>query len=193
MINTHNNEKSSKVDSGMVDHHDEIREAVRTAYLGNGGNLSKAARLHGVPERTARRWRAQDRESGLDWQGLTPEGKMGQAAGCLAGNRREVLVSALLEDYLGLHKEAVAAVKNGVVEPLERVDALSRLSQALDRTLRALGKASPELSRLAVAKWVLERQAEFIKTRHPEHLGVFVEILEPFGEELVRETSKQQQ
>lgn len=168
----------------------DLHCSVRLAYLGNGGNLTKAARACGVSESTARRWRAKDRTMGLDWNAGNPENRMGQAAGCLAGNRREILVSALLEDYLSLHQEAVAAVKSGVIEPLERVNALSRLSQALDRTLRALGKASPELSRLAVARWVLERQAEFVRLRFPEHLGMFVEMLEPFGEELVREMDK---
>ncbi|MBF0628902.1 MAG: DUF1804 family protein [Magnetococcales bacterium] len=168
--------------------------AVRRAYRANGGNLAKAAREFGLSERTVRRWRTQDRQKGISWEieerTITPEGRLGRAAGCLVGNRREMLVSGLLEDYLGLHQEAMAAIKNGVVEPLERVDALSRLSQSLDRTLRALGKASPELSRLAVARWVLERQAEFVRIHHPDHLAIFVEILEPFGEELVRETGK---
>ncbi|MBF0192873.1 MAG: DUF1804 family protein [Magnetococcales bacterium] len=165
-----------------------LRRAVRMAYRDNGGNLAKAAREHGVAEGTARRWRTVDRNQGTPWEVEPRTEPWDQAAGCLAGNRRERLVSALLEDYLGLHKEAMAAVKGGEVTPLERVEALSRLSQALDRTLRALGKASPELSRLAVARWVLERQAEFVRLRYPEHLGVLVEILEPFGAELVRET-----
>ncbi|MBF0270878.1 MAG: DUF1804 family protein [Magnetococcales bacterium] len=167
-----------------------MRHAVRMAYRDNGGNLAKAAREHGIAESTARRWRAGDREQGVDWEVNPSSGPWDQAAACLVGNRRERLVSALLEDYLGLHKEAVEAVKGGEVKPLERVEALSRLSQALDRTLRALGKASPELSRLAVARWVLERQAEFVRLRYPEHLGVLVEILEPFGAELVREMDK---
>lgn len=117
-------------------------------------------------------------------------GVLDQAAGCLVGNRRELLVGTLLEEYLGLHREAVAAVKSECFEPLQRVDALSRLSQALDRTLRALGKASPELSRLAVAKWVLERQADFVRQHFPERLELLVEILEPFGEELVQEMGR---
>ncbi|NGZ06361.1 MAG: DUF1804 family protein [Magnetococcales bacterium] len=118
------------------------------------------------------------------------ETRMEQVVGSLAGAQREQLVSHLLDLYLKLHREAVEAVAGSDLAPLARVDALSRLSQALDRTLRALSKASPELSRLAVAKWVLERQAAFIKTRFPCHLEAFVEILEPFGAELVRETSK---
>ncbi|MEO5346411.1 MAG: DUF1804 family protein [Magnetococcus sp. YQC-9] len=168
------------------------RERMRAAYQENGGNLAMAARRQGVAESTARRWLKQDRLAGVTWEAEKAHDNrmLDRAAGCLVGNRREQLVSALLEDYLDLHKEALAEVKSGVVKPLERVDALSRLSQALDRTLRALGKASPELSRLAIAKWVLERQAEFVKQHYPHHLAAFVEILEPFGDELVRESGR---
>lgn len=161
------------------------RARVRATFQESGGNLALAARQHGVAESTARRWRRMDQHQGVPWESRADGALLERAAGCLVGNRRERMVSAMLEEYLELHKEAVAAVKNGEVKPLERVDALSKLSQALDRTLRALGKASPELSRLAIAKWVLERQAEFVRLRHPDYLEMFVEILEPFGEELV--------
>ncbi|GAB0055726.1 hypothetical protein SIID45300_00021 [Candidatus Magnetaquicoccaceae bacterium FCR-1] len=161
------------------------RAQVRAAFLESGGNLALAARQHGVAESTARRWRRMDQQEGVPWESQPNGTLLDRAAGCLVGNRRERMVSAMLEEYLELHKEAVAAVKNGEVKPLDRVDALSKLSQALDRTLRALGKASPELSRLAIAKWVLERQAEFVRNHHPDWLEMFVEILEPFGEELV--------
>ena len=98
--------------------------------------------------------------------------------------KRETLALALLEDYLQVHQEAVAAIKADVSDPMARVDALSRLSQALDRTLRSLDKASPVTSRLEVAKRVLERQAAFVNDRFPDHLPAFLEVLEPFGQEL---------
>lgn len=103
--------------------------------------------------------------------------------------QRDALIATLLEDYLRIHLDAVAAVKNkpNGEDPVKQVELLARLSLALDRTLRALGKASPRLSRLAVAKEVLERQAEFIKQRFPQHLVVFIEILEPFAREFGRE------
>ncbi len=168
---------------------DTIRQAVQTSYQENGGNLTQAARAHGVSLTSARRWKQHDHATEHDWT-LSPPRMQKQRANTLAGHNRESLVDGLLEDYLQLHQDAVEAVKQQVDTPLQRVDALSRLSQALDRTLRALDKASPELSRLHIANWVLERQAEFVKTRFPHYLAVFVEVLEPFGAELVREVNK---
>ncbi|MEO5334179.1 MAG: DUF1804 family protein [Magnetococcus sp. YQC-5] len=185
-------EKSKKAPYG-----EHVRLAVKASYQENGGNLALAARTHGVSLTTARRWKQLDNTANHAWDLASTVTQ--ESCGCktlsrcgkgLAGNSRETLVESLLHDYLGLHKDAVDAVKNQVDDPLRRVDALSRLSQALDRTLRALGKASPELSRLAVASWVLERQAEFVKHHFPHHLPALLELLEPFGEELVREVEK---
>ncbi|MBF0125699.1 MAG: DUF1804 family protein [Magnetococcales bacterium] len=169
----------------------QVRQAVQRSYRENGGNLAQAARAHGVSPSAARRWKQRDQGSNRDWDGQ--QEPLGDSVNWLAESSRESLVGDLLEDYLALHRDAVEAVKREeVMTPLQRVDALSRLSQALDRTLRALGKASPDLSRLAVARWVLGRQAEFVKTRFPDHLSLFVEILEPFSEELLREIGKSQ-
>lgn len=172
-----------------------VHRAVQASYRRNGGNLAQAARAHGVSIGAAYRWKKKDQAIHRDWNQESPsvlEGGavLGQTANCLAGSSRETLVGALLEEYLVMHKDAVEAIKKQVDTPLQRVDALSRLSQALDRTLRALGKASPEMSRLAMASWVLERQAEFVKNRFEHYLPVFVEVLEPFGAELVREVEK---
>ncbi|MBF0179250.1 MAG: DUF1804 family protein [Magnetococcales bacterium] len=161
-----------------------MQQAVRNAYRENGGNLSQAARAHGVSPSAARRWRDKDRAANHDWDhaGAAP-------VNWLAECNRESLVGDLLVEYLGMHMEAMEAVKR-VDEPLERVKSLSQLSQALDRTMRALGKASPELSRLAVAQWVLARLAEFVRHHFPDHLPVLLEILEPFGEALLREVGR---
>ncbi|MBF0416762.1 MAG: DUF1804 family protein [Magnetococcales bacterium] len=174
-----------KADEIDRENRDDRRERLRAAFMESGGNLARAARQLGVAESTARHWRRLDQQAGVSWELRGDGALLDRAAGCLIGNRRDRIVGAMLEEYLELHKEAVASVKRGEVKPLERVDALSKLSQALDRTLRALGKASPELSRLGVAKWVLERQAEFVRLHYPDYLEMFVEILEPFGEELV--------
>ncbi|MBF0294267.1 MAG: DUF1804 family protein [Magnetococcales bacterium] len=164
---------------------EKVQQAVKNAYRENGGNLTQAARAHGVSVSAARRWRDKDRAANRDWD-------HGQAASVnwLAECNRESLVGDLLVEYLEMHMEAIESVKCQVADPLHRVNALSRLSQALDRTMRSLGKASPELSRLAVAQWVLTRQAEFVRNHCPDHLPVLLEILEPFGEALLREVGR---
>ncbi|HWQ10018.1 MAG TPA: DUF1804 family protein, partial [Holophaga sp.] len=69
---------------------------------------------------------------------------------------------------------------------LDKAEALSRLSDAYVKTMRCLQKSSPELSRLAVASEVLQHLARFVRERHPQHAGALLQVLEPFGEELVK-------
>ena len=101
------------------------------------------------------------------------------------GNRWESLAETLLTEYLEAHQEAMVAIQTQVTDPLQRVEALSKLSLALDRTFRALDRGGTETAPLLVARIVLDRQAEFIKQRFPGHLSAFLEILEPFGQALL--------
>ncbi|MEO5364031.1 MAG: DUF1804 family protein [Magnetococcus sp. DMHC-8] len=107
------------------------------------------------------------------------------------GNRWDQLAESLLTEYLQAHQEAMAAIQQAVTDPLQRVEALSKLSLALDRTFRALDRSEPAASPLLIARLVLERQAEFIKQRFPDHLAAFLEILEPFGQALLADAALQ--
>ena len=62
-----------------------------------------------------------------------------QAAG---GTQWDSLAESLLHEYLQAHQEAMGAVLSQVSEPLQRVEALSKLSLALDRTFRALDRGA---------------------------------------------------
>ena len=96
----------------------------------------------------------------------------------------------LLEDYLGIHHKAVEEIKNQVNDPMKQVEALSKLSQALDRTFRSLYKASPDHAPLTVAREVLALQVTFVKERFPNHAPALLEILAPFGRELAKNFGK---
>lgn len=161
----------------------DFQESARLVVLNQGLNPTAAAEKLGVPVATLRAWRKRDLEAGKPWE---PVAGVGNSP---VKRDRATLVSTLLEDYLALHLEAMAALKQKDDDPLKRVEAISRLSQALDRTLRALNKASPELSRLTIAHEFLDRQGQFIKEHFPQHLPAFLEILDPFGMDLARHMS----
>lgn len=171
------------------------RQRVLSTCVEEGGTPAEAAQRHGVSlqsvqRREARQESAASAPSSSSSRAPVKQNKRLRAASRLAGQEREALVAELLEDTLRLHVEAVASLASSEADPLMRVELLAKLSQALDRTLRALGKASPELSRLAVAKEVLERMALFVQEHFPRHLTVFVEILEPFAAALVAEEGR---
>lgn len=109
----------------------------------------------------------------------------------LEGSLWEQMAKTLLDDYLQSHQEAVTAIKTQVSDPLQRVEALSKLSLAMDRTFRALERGNVGPTPLTIAQMVLERQSEFIKQRFSNHLPAFLEILEPFGQALLADPSWQ--
>jgi hypothetical protein len=104
----------------------------------------------------------------------------------LSKEKRKVLLDKLLGEFLTLHKEAMESVKVDVTDPLKRVEALTRLSQALDRTLNALIKATPQTGNLTIAQDVLKHQVTFVETNFPQHAEALLTILEPFGVDLMK-------
>ena len=69
----------------------------------------------------------------------------------------------------------------------ERVTLLTSLSDSYNKAISANKKLLPETSRLAVALEVLEKLADWLKTKRPELLGAFLDELEPFGAMLEKE------
>ncbi|MBF0454076.1 MAG: DUF1804 family protein [Magnetococcales bacterium] len=104
----------------------------------------------------------------------------------LSREKRKTLLDRLLGEFLFLHKEAMESVKGEVVDPIQRVEALTKLSQALDRTLNALVKATPHTPHLTVAEDVLKHQVTFVESHYPQHATALLTILEPFGRELIK-------
>ncbi|MBF0357529.1 MAG: DUF1804 family protein [Magnetococcales bacterium] len=104
----------------------------------------------------------------------------------LSKEKRKVLLDKLLGEFLTLHKEAMESVKVDVTDPLKRVEALTRLSQALDRTLNALIKATPQTGNLNIAQDVLKHQVAFVEANFPQHAEALLSILEPFGVDLIK-------
>jgi len=73
------------------------------------------------------------------------------------------------------------------IKPLDKAEALARLSDAYQKTVKAAGQSDPKLSRLAIAMDVLQKLMTFISSDYPQYVQMFMEILQPFGEELARE------
>ena len=61
---------------------------------------------------------------------------------------------------------------------------LASLADAFNKTVAASRKVLPETSELATAMEVLNFMAIFIQEKYPQHLSAFLEILEPFGQEI---------
>lgn len=160
-------------------HGPEARAAVRAAYVHQALPIEQAARQAGVPEATARRWKREARRDGDDWD-------RARAASYMSGQGSDLVMMQVLQSIITLTQSTLADLETAETDPLERVEAISRLTDAYHKTSAAIARGSPKLSRLAVAMEILERLAEFVQTHHPQHAPALLAVLEPFGAEVAR-------
>ncbi|MCP2041461.1 transposase-like protein [Neisseria sp. HSC-16F19] len=159
-------------------HPQETRDKLRQLYVGGGQTLETAALMCGITQGTARRWREQAKARGDDWDKL-------RAAYTLAGGSIEELGRAMMAGFLQQYNHTMELLQaDADLAPLEKVKLLSSLADAFNKTVAANAKILPETSSLATALQVLEMLAAFVAERHPKHLVVLADVLEPFGAEV---------
>ena len=158
----------------------EAKAAVRAAYVHRKLPIAqcvKGLRPKVAPD-TARRWKAEARAAGDDWD-------RARAASHLAGQGAEAVTQAVLEDFVTLFQSTLTQLKTDEkIAALDKAEAISRMSDAYHKTMAAVTRGNGKLSKLAVAMETVEKLASFVQTRFPRHATAFLEILEPFGEEL---------
>ena len=156
-------------------HSEGTRVAVQKSYIYERLPLKAASEKHDVSYNTARSWKKQDKENGNDWDRARNAARMSE------GGLGDITVQ-LLEDFAMLFQTTVTQIKDSPdTDPMKKAEALSRLSDAYAKTMKAAGNADPKISELAVAMKVIKELSSFIRERYPQHVGVFAGILEPFG------------
>jgi hypothetical protein len=155
----------------------ECRIAVRKTYVEGRVPLTQAAAMHQVGYETARRWKALARAKGDCWDNA-------RVADRISNGGLGDLTAAVLDDFIRLFQTTLKDLRTHNGAPIERAEAISRLSDAYAKTVKAAGATSPDLAKLAIALDVTKQLAEYIRNNHPQHTEVFLEILEPFGEHL---------
>lgn len=160
-------------------HPPERRDAVRAAYVHQRMPLEAAAQQGGVAYQTARTWKRQAATQGDDWDRARGAARM--AAGGLGD-----LTAQVLEDFAILFTATMEQLKGPQIGPLDRAEAMSRLSDSYVKVVKAAGNASPPLAELSVAMKVLSELSTYIRDHHPADLPRFAAILEPFGQRLAQ-------
>jgi hypothetical protein len=163
-----------------VAHGDEIRRAVRAAYVFDQLGLEVSALKCEVPIATARRWKTEARKAGDDWD-------KARAAQLIAGGGIEDVVRQTLAVVVQQVQATVESIQAAPdMAPGDKVQMLASLADAYNKLMAASKRLMPETDRLGVAMDVLRRELEFVRARFPQHVGVMAEILAPFGDELAR-------
>lgn len=158
----------------------DTRDRLRRLYVQERISLDIAALQCGVSPSSASRWKQKAREQGDDWDKL-------RAAHLLAGDGIEAVARAALAGFMTQYQATMDALNaNPDIPPEKKVQMLASLADAFNKTVSASKRVLPETSQLATALEVVQQMAGFIRERYPKHAPAFVEVLEPFGEELAK-------
>ncbi len=155
-------------------HTQETRQAVRASFVYERLDIPAIATKHGVSEATIQAWKRAAKKAGDDWNKARSASRM--AAGTLGDVTQEIT-----EDFALLFKTTINDIKNGDFSGLEKAEAISRLSDAYTKTMKAAAAGNPKLAKLSVAFEVLSELADFIKTHEPDSIALFARILDKFA------------
>ncbi|MCD0491394.1 DUF1804 family protein [Chromobacterium violaceum] len=161
-------------------HTPETRDKLRRLYVFDRISLEVAAMQCSVSMSTASRWKRESAEAGDDWDKV-------RAAALLAGDGIENIARAALVGFMTQYQATMDTLTvNDQIPAEKKVAMLASLADSFNKTVAASRKVLPETSQLATAMEVVQKLAGFIRERYPKHAQAFVEVLEPFGEELAK-------
>lgn len=156
------------------------KSEVRRRYVVDRQPLTGAAAIAGISYSTARQWKAQALAAHDDWD-------KARDAETLRDGTTEELTRVVLNEFVPMFRSTILALSGEGLSAAEKAEAMSRISDAYAKTVKAAGAVDPAIARLAWAMDVLKMLAEFVQTKFPQHADAVLEILEPFGERLAQE------
>lgn len=160
---------------------DDVRTAVRSAFVHKGMSLQAACDFNGVPYETGRSWKRKAKSAGDDWD-------IAKAAKNISQSGAQALTASIIEDFIVLFQSTIAELQSDKkLTSIQKAESISRLADAYTKTVKSAGNSNPSLSKLAIAMDLIKCQFDFIQSEFPQHINAFVEILEPFGEVVNRE------
>jgi hypothetical protein len=169
-----------------VAHPDESRRAVRAAFVFEQQGLEVAALRHAIPLATARRWKAEAKAEGDDWD-------KARSAQMIAGGGMEDVA----RQTLGVIVRQVQATLDSIeadtkLSAADKVKLLTSLADSYNKLMATSKRLMPETDKLAVAADVQRRLIDYLKDMAPQLVAALVPHLQPFSEQLARDYGNKQ-
>lgn len=161
-------------------HDAKKRAELRRRYVIDRQPLNAAATLSRISYATARDWKRKAEQRGDCWD-------RARQAEDIGGGGVKALTRLVLEEFIPLFKSTIAAIRKADLDAVEKAEAISRLSDAYSKTVKASGAVDPSIAKLGWAMDVIRLLAEFTAERYPHHQSALLEVLEPFGETVAAE------
>jgi hypothetical protein len=161
--------------------HERFKKAeVRRRFVVDRQPLAACATAAGVSYSTARAWKKDAAERGDDWD-------RARLAEQVSDGGVQELTRIVLAEFVPLFESTIIELKDSKIPAIQKAEAISRLSDAYTKTVKASGAVDPAIARLAWAMDVLKLLAQFVASNFPQHNDAMLEILEPFGVRLAEE------
>lgn len=161
-------------------HAEDKRRSVRAAYVFEQLSLEMAALKHDVPFATVRNWKKAGKELGDDWD-------KARGAQMIAGGGIEDVVRQTLGIVVQQVQVTLETIQTATdMSPVVKVQMLTSLADAYNKLMAVSIRMMPETDKLAVATDVMKRLVEFTSKHYPRHANALIEVIEPFGDSLVK-------
>ena len=153
-----------------------IRAKVRGLWVNGGMRDDRIAVETGVPEATIRSWRRKDKDAGDDWE------RARNAARIAQGGMGEV-TQQVMQDFVLFAEDIIPDIKGSDLSPDKKVELIASFSDSWAKFIKVMGRASPEVAKLAVAMECLKELVEHLRERHPVLLRnpELIQALDEFG------------
>ncbi|WP_304333712.1 DUF1804 family protein [Conchiformibius steedae] len=156
-------------------HPQETRDKLRRLYVVEQQSLENAALMCGISAATARKWKYADREKGEDWDKQ-------RTAYMMAGGGMEEVSRAILAGFLVQYQSTIEGLQaDEAMPPAAKVESLTSLADAFNKTVSASRKVLPETNELATGMKVLMLLGDHLRDHHPQLVTGFVDVLEAFA------------
>lgn len=155
----------------------ETRRKARADYIYRRMTMATISMTLNVSQATIGRWKKAAKEQGDDWD-------IARSASLIAGEGLETVVSSVVEDFMIMAQSLLEEIKHGALGLDQKVKHLVALADAMTKMTASAGKLAPKISELGVAQDVMTHLIGFVRENFPQHIGVILEIIEPFGERL---------
>lgn len=153
----------------------ETVQAVRGSFVFERLPLPVAASKHEVSYSTAQAWKKKALDAGDDWD-------RARSASLMAAGGLGDVTNQILESFTLLYQSTMQEIQDSTdLKPLEKTEAMSRLSDSYSKMMKAAGYANPKISKLAIAMEVLNEEATLIKAEFPDDVERFAKILDRLG------------
>ena len=154
------------------------REAFRL-YVEESRNPAQCATSVGVSERTVQNWMARARDQGKSWD-------KSRSAYLLGPGGTESIALKFVPTFFALINSTIKDLEGATdIKPLEKAEALSRITDAAVKASNAMAKLNPSLNRVSIAMETIKTFADFIAKEFPQHGDAFSEVITSFGQHVL--------